>query len=76
MNIFTDDLDYEDIDFSFFYNEDGEPEEIDEMEEEQLCNIIATLERQIRMLPEHYNIEIWEEYLRVCKDVLNQIRLD
>ncbi|BBF43445.1 hypothetical protein lbkm_2133 [Lachnospiraceae bacterium KM106-2] len=69
MNIFADELDYDDIDFSVYYNEDGEPEEIDEMDEERLKNIISTLERAIRMQPEHYNVEIWEEYLRECKKI-------
>ncbi|MDD5934165.1 MAG: hypothetical protein PUC65_01155 [Clostridiales bacterium] len=67
MDIFSDDLEFEDIDFSVFYNQDGEAVPIDEMEEMELINIISTLERQIRMLPEHPNIEIWKEYLNRFK---------
>lgn len=73
MDIFFDDLQFEEVDFRVYYNENGEPEEIDEMEEEQLKNIISNLDRQIKMLPEHYNVEIWEEYRRVCKSTLREI---
>ena len=67
MNIFSDDLEFEDIDFSIYYNDDGEAEEIEELDNTRLSNIISALERQIRMLPEHYNVEIWQEYLRICR---------
>ncbi|MDO5519148.1 MAG: hypothetical protein Q4G58_01510 [bacterium] len=70
MNIFVDSLDYEDIDFTVYYNQDDEPEEIDEMEDEEIKNHIIELERQIKMLPEHYNADIWEEYKRVFKQEL------
>ncbi|WP_066715830.1 hypothetical protein [Clostridium sp. Marseille-P299] len=73
MNIFEDDLLFEDIDFNVYYDENGEPEEILEMEEDRLKNIISTLERQIKMLPEHYNVEIWVEYKRVCKEALQSL---
>lgn len=72
MNIFVDDLSWDEIDFNVFYNDDGEAEEIEEMEEERLRNIISMLERQIKMLPEHYNVEIWEEYKRRCKEELRK----
>lgn len=73
MNIFEDDLLYEDIDFSVYYDEYGEAEEIHEMEETRLKNIISALERQMKLLPEHYNVEIWQEYHRICKDALQEI---
>ena len=73
MNIFEDDLLFDDIDFNIYYDEDGEQEEIYEMEESRLKNIISALERQTKMLPEHYNIEIWQEYKRVCKDALQKL---
>lgn len=72
MNIFVDDLSWDEIDFTVFYNDDGEAEEIEEMEVERLRNIISMLERQIKMLPEHYNVEIWEEYKRRCKEELKK----
>ncbi|MDO5293900.1 MAG: hypothetical protein Q4F05_14270 [bacterium] len=71
MNIFVDDLYYEDIDFTVYYNQDDEPEEIEEMEDWEIKNHIIELERQIKMLPEHYNAEIWEEYKRVFKQELS-----
>lgn len=70
MNIFVDDLEFEEMDFSVYYDEDGEPEEIEEMEDEDIKNAICALERQLKMLPEHYNAEIWEEYKRVLKEEL------
>ncbi len=72
MNIFVDDLDYEEIDFTVYYNEDDEPQEIEEMDDVELKNAICALERQLKMLPEHYNADIWEEYKRVMKEELNQ----
>lgn len=70
MDIFTDDLSYDDMDFTIFYNEDGEAVRIDEMEEEQLKNILSTLDRHIRMLPEHNNIDIWIAYRQILKKEL------
>lgn len=71
MNIFCDDLEYEEIDFTVYYNEDDEPCELDELEEHELINILSNLERQIKMLPEHYNVEIWKEYQKRCKQLLD-----
>lgn len=70
MDIFSDNLEWEEVDFSVYYNINGEPEPIDELSEEELSNIISTLERQLKMLPEHDNAEIWAEYLRRCREEL------
>lgn len=70
MDIFSDNLEWEEVDFSVYYNINGEPEPIDELSEEELSNIISTLERQLIMLPEHDNAEIWAEYLRRCREEL------
>lgn len=70
MNIYVDDLEFDEIDFSVYYNEDGEAEDIEEMDDTELKNQICALERQLKMLPEHYNAEIWEEYKRVLKEEL------
>lgn len=72
MNIFVDDLNYDDMDFNVYYNQDGEPEEIEEMEDNEIKNRIIELDRQIKMLPEHYNVEIWEEYRRIFKQELKK----
>lgn len=72
MNIFVDDLEYEEMDFTIYYNEDGEPEMIEEMEEEQITNHIVELRRQMKLLPEHYNIDIWETYLERFREALQQ----
>lgn len=72
MNIFVDDLEYEEMDFTIYYNEDGEPEKIEDMEEEQITNHIVELKRQMKLLPEHYNIDIWETYLERFREALQQ----
>ncbi|MBE5961985.1 MAG: hypothetical protein E7256_11505 [Lachnospiraceae bacterium] len=70
MDIFSDCLDYEDVDFSVWFDEDGEGIEIEELEDEEIRNALIMLDRKIKMLPEHENIEIWEEYRRIFKEML------
>lgn len=70
MDIFSDDLQFDEVDFSIYYNEDGEPEEIDDMDEERLSNLISTMDRHSKMQPEHYNVEIWQEYRRRFAEAL------
>ena len=72
INIFEDNLEFDDIDFDIYYDENGEAEWIHEMGETKLKNIISTLERQIKLLPEHYNVEIWQEYHGICKEALKK----
>lgn len=71
MNIFEDVLEFEDIDFDVYYNEDGEKERLAEMDNTQLRYILSELERSLKLLPEHYNAEIWFEYQKRCKELLN-----
>lgn len=73
MNIFVDDLEFEDVNFDVYYDDDGEVQEIQDLSEKELVNILSTLERQIRMLPEHYNVEIWEKYKEICKNTLEEV---
>lgn len=67
MDIFNDELAYEDIDFDYIYNEDCEQVLLGELTTSQLISLITHLEREIRMMPEHENIMIWKEYYRRCK---------
>ena len=43
MNIFADDLEYGDIDFTVYYNEDGEAELLEEMEVVLIAVIVGLL---------------------------------
>ena len=70
MDIFSDSINYDEVDFTIWYDEDGEPLEIEEMTEEEIKNHLISLDRKIKMLPEHENIEIWEEYRRIFKEML------
>lgn len=72
MDIFHDDLNFDEINFKVFYNEDDEPVEIDGMELKELKNIISTLDRELKMMPEHYNAEIWQEYRRIVKEKIDE----
>ena len=72
MNIFEYELEYDDIDFDFYYNEDGEIEVLADMDMTQIRNILSDLERSLKMLPEHYNSEIWQEYQKRCKELLKR----
>lgn len=73
MDLFRDYLDYDEVDFTRVMNEDGEWEELEELTEEELTNFICTLERQLKMLPEHENAPIWEEYLYRSKRLKEEI---
>ena len=70
MDIFSDSINYDEVDFTIWYDEDGEPLEIEELTEEEIKNHLISLDRKIKMLPEHENIEIWEEYRRIFKEML------
>ena len=73
MDIFRDVIDLDEVDFTCVMNEDGEWEELEEMSWEDLTNFICALERQIKMLPEHENAPIWEEYLYRSKRVRKEL---
>ena len=70
MDIFSDSINYDEVDFTIWYDEDGEPLEIEELTEEEIKNHLISLDRKIKMIPEHENIEIWEEYRRIFKEKL------
>ena len=70
MDIFSDSINYDEVDFTIWYDEDGEPLEIEELTEEEIKNHLISLDRKIKMLPEHENIEIWEEYRHIFKEML------
>lgn len=56
-------IDMEEIDFEQWLTEDGEWMEIEELSDDQVIDAIYTLKRKLKMLPEHVNADIWEEYL-------------
>lgn len=65
-NIFENEsIEAEDIDFQKWLTEDGEWMEIEELTDEEVMGAVYTLKRKLRLLPEHVNCDIWEEYLEV-----------
>ena len=58
-------LEMEEIDFTMWLTQDGEYEDIEELSDDEVIDIIYTLKRKIKLLPEHVNIDIWETYLDV-----------
>lgn len=58
-------LEFDGIDFTKWLTEDGELIEIEELADSQVMDAIYTLKRKLRMLPEHVNSDIWEEYSEV-----------
>lgn len=64
LNIFENDpIALDQINFDLWLTEDGEWVEIGELSDQQVEDAIYTLKRKLRLLPEHVNEDIWEEYL-------------
>lgn len=61
-------IEIEEVDFNLWLTEDGEWVEIDELDDEQVKAAIYTLKRKLKLLPEHVNEDIWEEYLFVFQE--------
>ncbi len=61
-------IDIEEIDFNVWLTEDGEWIEIEELTNQQLQDAIYTLKRKLKLLPEHVNEDIWEEYLYILQE--------
>ena len=61
-------IDIEEIDFDVWLTEDGEWIEIEELTNQQLQDAIYTLKRKLKLLPEHVNEDIWEEYLYILQE--------
>lgn len=68
-------IDIEDIDFNLWLTEDGEWIEIAELTDEQILDSIYTLKRKLKLLPEHVNEDIWEEYLSVFQEEARERKL-
>ena len=64
-------IDFNEVNFKLWLTEDGEWMEIEELSDKEIMDAIYTLKRKIKMLPEHVNSDIWEEYLYVLQ---NEIR--
>lgn len=68
-NIFENEpIDFEDIDFQAWLTEDGEWMDIEELTDDEVMGAVYTLKRKLRLLPEHVNSDIWEEYLAVMSE--------
>lgn len=75
-NIFENEsIDYDDVDFSLWQTEDGEWIEIEELDDQEVTEAVYTLKRKLRLLPEHVNSDIWEEYLEVLLEEANHREL-
>ena len=61
-------IEIEEVDFNLWLTEDGEWVEIEELADEQVKAAIYTLKRKLKLLPEHVNEDIWEEYLFVFQE--------
>lgn len=61
-------IDYEAVDFALWQTEDGEWVEIESLSDQEIMGAIYTLKRKLRLLPEHVNEDIWEEYLYVLQE--------
>lgn len=69
FNIFENEpIEIEEVDFNLWLTEDGEWVDIEELPDEQVKAAIYTLKRKLKLLPEHVNEEIWEEYLFVFQE--------
>lgn len=69
MNIFENEpIEMDEVDFNLWLTEDGEWVEIEELTDGQVKEAIYTLKRKLKLLPEHVNEDIWEEYLCVFQD--------
>jgi len=68
-NIFENEsIDFDDVDFRFWQTEDGEWIEIEELSDQEVQEAVYTLKRKLRLLPEHVNSDIWEEYLDILME--------
>ena len=75
-NIFENEsIDYDDVDFSLWQTEDGEWIEIEELHDQEVTEAVYTLKQKLRLLPEHVNSDIWEEYLEVLLEEANHREL-
>lgn len=69
MNIFENEpIEIDEVDFNIWLTEDGEWIEIEELTDRQVKEAIYTLKRKLKLLPEHVNVDIWEEYLSVFQE--------
>lgn len=69
MNIFENEpIEIDEVDFNLWLTEDGEWVEIEELTDKQVKEAIYTLKRKLKLLPEHVNVDIWEEYLSVLQE--------
>lgn len=61
-------IDIDEVDFSVWLTDDGEWIPIEELNDLQLMDAIYTLKRKLKLLPEHVNEDIWEEYLYLLQE--------
>ena len=68
----NDSIDMESVNFDVWLTQDGEWIEIEEMADEEILGAIYTLKRKLKLLPEHVNADIWQEYLYVFQEEANE----
>lgn len=61
-------IDFDAVDFTQWQTEDGEWVDIENLSDQEIMGAIYTLKRKLRLLPEHVNEDIWEEYLYVLQE--------